>query len=111
MPTRFSYSRRALRWAGTVGAPWPPSERLAAGKKYEVHGGDGTDAQCVAVAASYGHPLVERIPLGGLQAGGADVVGELARHVEGDRQVRRRGVFLDGGVLGQEVGDGGADRG
>jgi hypothetical protein len=23
--TRFSYSRRALRWAGTVGVPWPPS--------------------------------------------------------------------------------------
>jgi hypothetical protein len=23
--TRFSYSRRALRWAGTAGAPWPPT--------------------------------------------------------------------------------------
>lgn len=25
MLTRSSYSRRALRWAGNAGAPWPPS--------------------------------------------------------------------------------------
>ncbi|MFG2650380.1 hypothetical protein [Streptomyces sp. NPDC048436] len=85
-------------------------ERLAVGEECEVYGGDGADAQGVALAASYGHPLVECIPLGGLQLGGAEEVGDLARHVEGDRQLRRRGVLLDGGVVGHEVGDGGADR-
>ncbi|MFF4095857.1 hypothetical protein ACFYYY_18825 [Streptomyces sp. NPDC001834] len=83
--TRFSYSRRALRWAGTAGAPWPPSSQLAAGEESALHGGDGADAECVALAAPYGHALVERCPLGGLQFGRAQEVGDLARHVEGDR--------------------------
>ncbi|MFD0733248.1 hypothetical protein [Planotetraspora mira] len=34
---------------------WP-----AAGEESEVHGGDGGDAQGVALAAPYGHALVER---------------------------------------------------
>lgn len=42
-----------------VAAVW----RLAAGEESEVHGGDGADAQGVALAAAYGHPLVERGPL------------------------------------------------
>ncbi|MCQ8193943.1 hypothetical protein [Streptomyces rugosispiralis] len=58
----------------------------------------------------YGHPLVERGPLGGLQVRRAEEAGDLAQHVEGDRQFRGRGLFLlDGGVVGQEVGDGRAD--
>ncbi|MFC8103979.1 hypothetical protein [Streptomyces sp. NPDC057363] len=72
--------------------------------------GRGADAEGVALAASYGHSLVERFPLGGPQVGGAEEVGDLARQVEGDRRFRRRDVLLDGGVVGQEVGDGGADR-
>ncbi|MFE2719695.1 hypothetical protein ACFXKI_49520 [Streptomyces mirabilis] len=79
-----------------------------------MHGGDGADAQGVALAASYGHSVVEGGPLDGLQLGGAQEVGDLARHVEGDWQLRRRDVLLlDGGVVGheveQEVGDGRAD--
>ncbi|GGU13054.1 hypothetical protein [Streptomyces lateritius] len=50
-------------------------------------GRDGGDAQGVALAAPYGHPLVERRPLGRLQFGGAEEVGDLARHVEGNRQL------------------------
>lgn len=75
-----------------------------------MHGGHGADAHGVALATSYGHPLVERIPLGGVQFGGAEEIGDLARHVEGGRELRRRGVLLDGGVVGQEVGDGRTDR-
>jgi hypothetical protein len=74
-----------------------------------VHGQDGGDAQGVALAAPYGHPLVERRPLGGLQLGGAEEVGNLARHVKGHRQ-RRGGGLLDGDVVGHEVGDSGTDR-
>jgi hypothetical protein len=74
-----------------------------------VHGGDGADAQGVALAAPYGRPLVERGPFGGLPLDGAEVVGDLARHVEGDRQLRGGRVLLAGGVVGQEVGDGRAD--
>ncbi|MEW1906695.1 hypothetical protein [Streptomyces sp. NPDC086147] len=84
--------------------------KWAMGWQRAGHGGDGADAQGVALAAAYGHPLVERGALGGLQLGGAEVVGDLARHVEGDRQLRGGRVLLDGGVLGKEVGDGGADR-
>ncbi|MEU6950215.1 hypothetical protein ABZ957_34100 [Streptomyces sp. NPDC046316] len=54
--------------------------------------------------------MVERGPLGGLQFGGAEEVGDLARHVEGDRRLRGRGVLLGGGVVGQKLGDGRADR-
>lgn len=43
-----------------------------------MHGRDGADAQGVAPAAPYGHPLVERGALGGLQLGGAEEVGDLA---------------------------------
>ncbi|WP_432066581.1 hypothetical protein [Streptomyces sp. C10-9-1] len=68
--------------------------------------GGGADAQAVALAAAYGHPLVERGPLGGLQLGGAEEAGDLARHVQDDRQLGRRG---DGGALRQEGGDGGTD--
>ncbi|MCG7207364.1 hypothetical protein [Streptomyces arenae] len=46
-----------------------------------MYGGDGADAQGVALAASYGHALVERGPLGGLQFGRSEEVGDLARHV------------------------------
>ncbi|MFJ8097470.1 hypothetical protein [Streptomyces griseofuscus] len=42
-----------------------------------MHGGNGANAQGVALAAPYGRPLVERGPLGGLQLGGAEVVGDL----------------------------------
>ncbi|MCX4632698.1 hypothetical protein [Streptomyces sp. NBC_01443] len=52
---------------------------------------DGDDAQGVALAASYGDALVECCALGGLQFGGAEEVGDLAWHVEGDRQFRGRG--------------------
>ncbi|WP_340378022.1 hypothetical protein U5640_25280 [Streptomyces sp. SS7] len=72
--------------------------------------GRGGDAEGVARAASYGLAVVERCPLGGLQVGRAEEVGDLARHVEDDRQLRSRGVLVDvGGVLGQELGDGGTD--
>ncbi|MFD4947096.1 hypothetical protein ACFVYE_38605 [Streptomyces sp. NPDC058239] len=60
-------------------------EGLAAGEECAVHGGGGVDAQGVALAAPYGHPVVERGPLGGLQVGRAEEVGDLAEHVEGDR--------------------------
>lgn len=62
-------------------------ERLAAIEELAVHGGDGADAQGVALAAPYGHPLVERGPLGGVQFGSAEEVRDLAGHVEGDRQL------------------------
>ncbi|MFF0561471.1 hypothetical protein [Streptomyces sp. NPDC004266] len=45
----------------------------------------------------------------GFQLGAAEEVGGLAGHIEGDRQLRRGGVLLDGGVFGQEVGDCGAE--
>ncbi|MFE1234011.1 hypothetical protein [Streptomyces sp. NPDC058745] len=41
----------------------------------------GGDAQGVALAAPYGHALVERGPLGIVQLCGAEEVGDLARHV------------------------------
>ncbi|MEU5940925.1 hypothetical protein ABZ807_17425 [Micromonospora sp. NPDC047548] len=54
--------------------------------------------------------MVERGPLVGLQLGGTEEVGNLARHVEGDRQLRGRGVLVvGGGVFGHEVGDRRAD--
>jgi hypothetical protein len=53
--------------------------------------------------------VVERGPLGVVQLGGAEEVGDLARHAEGDRQPRGRAVLVDGGVLRHEVGDGRAD--
>ncbi|MEV7090740.1 hypothetical protein AB0O07_33595 [Streptomyces sp. NPDC093085] len=61
----------------------------------------------VGLAAPYGHPLVERGLLGGVQLGGAKEIGDLAGQIEGDRQRRRGGILLNGGVVGQEVGDGG----
>ncbi|MEU6104921.1 hypothetical protein [Streptomyces flaveolus] len=72
--------------------------------------GHGGDAQGVALAASHGCPLVERGPLGGLQISRVEEVSDLARHVEGDRQLRGGGILLAGGVVGHEVGDGRADR-
>lgn len=75
-----------------------------------MHGGDGADAQGVALAAPYRHALVECGPLGRLQLGGAEVVGDLARHVEGDRRLRGGRTLLGGGVVGKQVGDGRADR-
>ncbi|QUH02859.1 hypothetical protein HUO13_20415 [Saccharopolyspora erythraea] len=60
-------------------------ERLAASEELTVHGRDGGDAQGVALAAPNGRPLAERGPLCGLQVGGTEEVGDLARHVEGDR--------------------------
>ncbi|WP_180357000.1 hypothetical protein [Streptomyces sp. TLI_146] len=50
-----------------------------------MDGGRDSDAKGAALAAPYGHALVERCPLGGLQFGGAEEVGDLARHVEGNR--------------------------
>jgi hypothetical protein len=46
--TRFSYSRRAMRRAGTAGAPVAAVERPAAGEEVNVHGRDGGDAQGVS---------------------------------------------------------------
>lgn len=84
-------------------------ERMAAGEELVVHRGDGGHAQGVALTAPYGHPLVERGPLGGLRLGAAEAVGGLARHVERDRQLLGGRVLLGGGVVGHEVRDGGAD--
>ncbi|MGX1885783.1 hypothetical protein [Streptomyces sp. NPDC055287] len=47
-------------------------ERMAAGEALAVHGGDGTDARGVPLATPYGHPLVERGTLSGLQVGRAE---------------------------------------
>ncbi|MFD3959922.1 MULTISPECIES: hypothetical protein [Streptomyces] len=85
--TRFPYSRRALRWAGTAGTPWPPSSGWQRARSCRCTGGDSGDAQGVALATPYGGPLVERVPLGGLQLGGTEEVGDLAGHVESDRQL------------------------
>ncbi|OKI92169.1 hypothetical protein AMK10_20470 [Streptomyces sp. CB02058] len=103
--TRFSYSRRALPWSGFAGRPWPPSSGWRWMRSWR-YVGDGADAQDVALVAPYRRSLVER---GGLRIGGAEVVGDLARHVERDQRMCGR-VPLDGGVVGQEVGDGGSDR-
>ncbi|MFC9956051.1 hypothetical protein ACFVIB_01645 [Streptomyces nigra] len=51
-------------------------------------GRDRRDAQGVLLAAPHDHPPAERGALGGLQLGGAEVVGDPARHVEGDRQLQ-----------------------
>ncbi|MFE3412075.1 hypothetical protein ACFXMT_28305 [Streptomyces mirabilis] len=86
-------------------------ERLAAGEELAVDRWHGRDAQGVALAAPYGHPLVERGPLGGLQVGRAEEVRDLARHVEGDRQLQGGGALLrDAVVVGHEVGDRRANR-
>lgn len=53
-----------------------------------MDGRGGADAQGVALASPYGRPVVERGALGGLELGGAELVGDLAGHVEGDRQLR-----------------------
>ncbi|MFC8536677.1 hypothetical protein ACFUJY_22435 [Streptomyces sp. NPDC057249] len=92
--TRFSYSRRAFRWAGIAGRPWPPSSRLAAGEELALHGGggDGDDAQGVALAAPYGHTLVERGALGGLRCGRAQ--GGQAGRAGAPRLPRRANITL-----------------
>lgn len=103
---RFSYSlalRRDRR--GALG----PVEGLAAGEELAVDRGRGGDAQRVALAAPYRHAVAERGPLGVVQLGGAEEVGDLAGHVEGDGQFRGRGAFVDCDVLGHEVGDGRAN--
>ena len=51
--------------------------------------GRGADAQGVALAAPYRHAVVGRCALAGLQLGGTEEVGDLARHVEGDRLLRQ----------------------
>lgn len=85
-------------------------ERLAAGEELAVYGGGGAHAQGVALAAPYGHAVVEGGPLGGLQLGRSEEVGDLAWHVYGDGQLRDRDVLVvDSGVYGQEVSDGRAD--
>ena len=67
--------------------------------------GDGGDAQGVTLASSYGEALVECGALGGLQFGGAEEVGDLARHVKGNRQFRGRGARIDGrAVHGRDRG-------
>jgi hypothetical protein len=52
----------------------------------------GGDAERVALTAPYGHPLVERVPLGGFQLGGAEEVGDLAprSYVTRPQSTRRR---------------------
>ncbi|MEV5358646.1 hypothetical protein [Streptomyces sp. NPDC052693] len=71
-----------------------------------MHDRGGGDAQGVALPAPYGRPLVERGALGWLQFGGPEVVRNLARHAEGDRQLRGRRVFLAAGVLVVSLGKG-----
>ncbi|MFI9834513.1 hypothetical protein ACIHIX_43295 [Streptomyces sp. NPDC051913] len=83
--TRYLVLAAGLALGRDCGDALGAVERLAARKELAVHSGDGRHAQGVALAASYGHPLVERGPIGGLQLGGAEVVGDLARHVERDR--------------------------
>ncbi len=56
-------------------------EALAAVEELAVDRGRGGDAQGVALAASYGHALVERGALGGLQVGGAEEVSSVIREV------------------------------
>ncbi|GHH87947.1 hypothetical protein GCM10018793_65720 [Streptomyces sulfonofaciens] len=56
----------------------------AAAEEWAVDRGCGGDTQGAALAASYGHILVERGGLGGfggVRGGGAEEVGDLARHV------------------------------
>ncbi|MYQ40714.1 MULTISPECIES: hypothetical protein [unclassified Streptomyces] len=84
-PTLFSYWAAGLALGRHCGKALAAVERLAAGEKLAVYGGD---AQGVALAAPRDHPLVERGPLGGVQFGGAEEVDDLARHVERDRQLR-----------------------
>lgn len=62
--------------------------------------GRGADAQGVTLAALYGHTMVERGPLGLVQLGGTEEVGDLAWHVEYDGQLRGRGAFLGCDVPG-----------
>jgi hypothetical protein len=83
---RFAHSRRALRCAGIAEAASSGWQRPA--EECAVDRGHGADAERVTLAAPYGHALVERGPLGGLQLGRTQEVGDLARHVEGDRQFR-----------------------
>ncbi|MGW7822070.1 hypothetical protein ACWGLF_29020 [Streptomyces puniciscabiei] len=65
----------------------------------------------VPLAPPYGPALVERTVLGRLQFGRTEEVGDFARHVEDDRPLRGLCTLaVVGGVLGQEVGDGRADR-
>ncbi|MEU5087392.1 hypothetical protein [Streptomyces sp. NPDC021356] len=60
---RFSYSRRALRWAGTASA-LPAVERLAEGEEPAVHGRECGDAQGVALAAPHDSPRASAARLG-----------------------------------------------
>ncbi|MEU3862885.1 hypothetical protein AB0F03_37325 [Streptomyces sp. NPDC028722] len=62
-------------------------ERLAAGEEPDVDRGRGADTQGVTLTEPYGDAVVERGALVGLQLGRAEEVGDLARHVEGDRQL------------------------
>lgn len=62
------------------------AERLAAVEELAVNLRLGADPQGVALAAPYGHALVERGPLGGLQLGGAEEVRDL------DTSERKTGV-------------------
>ncbi|WP_329273640.1 hypothetical protein [Streptomyces sp. NBC_01451] len=66
-------------------------EGLAEAEEPAVDRGHGGAAQGVALAAPYGHALVEDGVLGGLQFGGAEEVGHLAWRVEDDRKLRGRG--------------------
>lgn len=64
----------------------------------------------IALAAAYGHAVVECGPLRVVQLGGAEEVVDLAGHVERVRQFRGRTVLTVGrGALGHEAGDGGPD--
>ncbi|GHA73901.1 hypothetical protein GCM10010345_90740 [Streptomyces canarius] len=61
--------------------------------------GDG-DSQGVALAAPYGHSLVEPRPFDIVQLGAAKEVGDLAGHVEGDRQLPDRLVIASRTAMG-----------
>lgn len=75
-----------------------------------VDGPGGADAQGVTLAAPYHDAMVERGSFVELPLGGAEGAGDLAGHVEGDRQLGDREVLLAlGGVPRQKVGDDGTD--
>jgi hypothetical protein len=82
--------------AGTTAVPRGTVEGLADVKESAVDRGHGGDAQGVALAAPYDDGPVERGPLDVVQLSGTKEVGELARHIEDDRQFRGRSARVGG---------------
>ncbi|CAM5254548.1 hypothetical protein SHIRM173S_05950 [Streptomyces hirsutus] len=97
-----------MRSGHRPGHPRGPRPGRRVGRLVRDSGG-GADARGAARAVPYGHTLVERGPLDVVRFGRAEEVGDLARHAEGDRQLRDRGYFGVGSVLGHQLGDGRAD--